>query len=126
MATTHRITATAAAILTLAAAAGTPAAAAGSSHASVATATHQKPVTVYSRQDKSLVPVASWSTSDDGVSAGQAAVRIETPASGFDWGDAAVGAAGGFALSMIAVGGALVVSQRHRHGPITPQASRAK
>ena len=41
----------------------------------------------------------------------QAVVRIQTPPSGFDWGDAAIGAAGGLALSLIAVGGALVVSQ---------------
>jgi hypothetical protein len=125
MTPTHRITTTAAAILTLAAAAGTPTAAAGSSDASVATASHQKPATVYSRQDKSLIPVASW-TSDDGVSAAPAAVRIETPPSGFDWGDAAVGAAGGFALSMIAVGGVLAVSQRRDRRPISPQASRVK
>src|SRR6185437_2330796 len=41
----------------------------------------------------------------------QAVVRITTPASGFDWGDAGIGAAGGIALSMIGLGGALVVSQ---------------
>lgn len=32
--------------------------------------------------------------------------------SGFDWGDAGIGAAGGFALSLIAVGGALAASER--------------
>ena len=41
-------------------------------------------------------------------------VRITTPASGFDWGDAGVGAAGGLALAMLGVGGALVISQRPR------------
>jgi hypothetical protein len=39
-------------------------------------------------------------------------VRVSAPASGFDWGDAGIGAAGGFALSMIGVGGALATSQR--------------
>jgi hypothetical protein len=32
--------------------------------------------------------------------------------SGFDWGDAGIGAAGGLALSMVGLGGALAVSQR--------------
>jgi hypothetical protein len=42
-------------------------------------------------------------------------VRVTAPSRGFDWGDAGIGAAGGFALSMIAIGGALVVSgQRTR------------
>jgi hypothetical protein len=39
-------------------------------------------------------------------------VRVSAPGSGFDWGDAGIGAAGGFALSMIGIGGALVVAQR--------------
>jgi hypothetical protein len=42
----------------------------------------------------------------------QAVVRAHVPQSGFDWGDAGIGAAGGLALSMIAVGGAFAVSQR--------------
>ena len=46
-------------------------------------------------------------------------VRIITPASGFDWGDAGIGAAGGLALSLLGVGGALVIShqrpRRTRH-----------
>jgi hypothetical protein len=39
-------------------------------------------------------------------------VRVVAPSGGFDWGDAGIGAAGGFALSMIVAGGALVASQR--------------
>ena len=46
-------------------------------------------------------------------------VRITTPASGFDWGDAGIGAAGGLALAMLGVGGGLVIShqrpRRARH-----------
>jgi hypothetical protein len=34
---------------------------------------------------------------------------------GFDWGDAGIGAAGGFGLSMLGLGGALAVSQRGTH-----------
>jgi hypothetical protein len=36
---------------------------------------------------------------------------------GFDWGDAGIGAAGGFALSMVGLGGVLVVSQRQERRP---------
>jgi hypothetical protein len=46
-------------------------------------------------------------------------VRITAPASGFDWGDAGIGAAGGLALAMLGVGGGLVIShqrpRRTRH-----------
>jgi hypothetical protein len=40
-------------------------------------------------------------------------VRISSPG-GFDWVDAGIGAAGGFALSMIGLGGALAASERRR------------
>jgi hypothetical protein len=119
MSKSHRITTTAAVVLALAAV-GTPAATAGSPDAAVATATRPAPAAVYSRQDKSIIPVSSRSTSAD-ASTEQAVVRVQTPPSGFDWGDAAIGAAGGFALSLIAVGGALAVSQRRGRGAITPQ-----
>jgi len=46
-------------------------------------------------------------------------VRITIPASGFDWGDAGIGAAGGLALAMLGLGGGLVIShqrpRRTRH-----------
>ena len=42
---------------------------------------------------------------------GATIVRVTSP-SGFDWGDAGVGAASGFALSMLTLGLTLVVSQR--------------
>jgi hypothetical protein len=37
-------------------------------------------------------------------------VRVAAP-TGFDWGDAGIGAAGGLALAMVGVGGAVAVSQ---------------
>ena len=40
----------------------------------------------------------------------------EAPGSGFDWGDAGIGAAGMFALFSIAAGVALTVSSRRRRG----------
>jgi apolipoprotein N-acyltransferase len=37
--------------------------------------------------------------------------------SGFDWGDAGIGAAGALGLSMLAAGGIVVVTRRRTHGP---------
>jgi len=48
-------------------------------------------------------------------------VRITTPASGFDWGDAGIGAAGGLALAILGLGGGLVISQ-HRPRRTRPTA----
>ena len=45
------------------------------------------------------------------VSARATIVRVSTPTSGFHWGDAGIGAAAGFALSMLALGLVLVASQ---------------
>ena len=44
-------------------------------------------------------------------------VRVIAANGGFDWGDAGIGAAGGFALSMLGLGGALAVSQRRGPRP---------
>ena len=44
-------------------------------------------------------------------------VRVTTHSNGFDWGDAGIGAAGGLALSVIGLGGALAASgYRNRPG----------
>ena len=106
----HRITTIAAAVLALAAA-GTPAATAGSPDAAVATATRPAPATVYSRQDKSIIPVSSRSTSAD-ASTEQAVVRIQTPPNGFDWGDASIGAGAAVGLMLAAAGGTLLLAHR--------------
>jgi hypothetical protein len=75
-----------------------------------------QPARVYSRQEKSLLPSKSRSTAVLAtavkVSSSQPVARIETPQSGFDWGDAGIGAAGGVALAALGLGGALAVSQR--------------
>jgi hypothetical protein len=118
MTTTHRISTTAALILSLAGA-GAPAASAASysrQDKSIVPAANPTPAAVYSRQDKSIVRATSPSTTTANtakVSAAAPVVRIQAPTSGFDWGDAGIGAAGGFALSMIGLGAALAVSQ-HR------------
>jgi hypothetical protein len=44
-------------------------------------------------------------------------VRVTVPAPGFDWGDAAIGAAGGLAIAMLGVGSALTFSQRRNGHP---------
>ncbi|MFZ1993568.1 MAG: hypothetical protein WAU75_05615 [Solirubrobacteraceae bacterium] len=98
MTTTHRITMTALLILSLAAA-GAPVASARAVRvepASVATPTP----TAYSRQDKSLISATTLTSTP-----------TTTGNSGFDWLDAAIGAAGGIALSMLGLGGAHGVSQ---------------
>jgi hypothetical protein len=41
-------------------------------------------------------------------------ITVSAP-SGFDWGDAAIGAAGGLGLALAAVGGTLAVAGRRRH-----------
>ncbi|MGZ6638224.1 MAG: hypothetical protein ACXVII_35830 [Solirubrobacteraceae bacterium] len=114
MTPTHRIT-TAAAIMLSLAAAGAPTASARPADSTPA-AKHT-PTTVYSRPDKSLIPVAARSPSGGTVvnqSAPPTVVRIQTPQSGFDWADAGIGAAGGLALAMLGLGGALLISQRPR------------
>jgi hypothetical protein len=43
-------------------------------------------------------------------------VRVTVPHPGFDWTDAGIGAAGGFAISMVGVGAALIVSGHRPRG----------
>jgi hypothetical protein len=124
MTTTHRIAATALLVLSLAAA-GAPAASARPAGPEAAGPAHHARA-LYSRQDKSVLPpnelASSAATtsgprsevvSGGGYGSGTAApvVRVTSPSTGFDWGDAGIGAAGGIALSMIGLGGALAVSQ---------------
>jgi len=102
MTTAHRTATTALLVLSLAATA-VPIASARS-----VGAPHHPP-SVYSRQDKSLVPITNPP---------QAVVQISPPPdSGFDWGDAGIGAAGGIALSMIGLGAALTASHQRSRRP---------
>ena len=43
-------------------------------------------------------------------------VRVVSPTGGFDWGDAAIGGAAGFMLSVIGLGGVAIGRRRTRHG----------
>jgi hypothetical protein len=117
MTTTHRIGITGLLILSLAAA-GAPAVSAAAysrQDKSIVPTTNPMSAAVYSRQDKSSVPATSPSASTAKVRAAPPVVRVQAPADGFDWGDAGIGAAGGLALSLIGLGGALAVSH-HRTG----------
>jgi len=62
----------------------------------------------------SFVPAGSPSVTGQATvpAAPPTIVRVSASNGGFDWGDAGIGAGGGFALAMIGLGGALVASQR--------------
>ncbi len=147
---TNRIATTAAVIVSLAAA-GAPVASARP--VDYVPASQQSAAAVYSRPDKSTIPVSPSSASDgasgraaslrsvpqqgrqrvaalsayregqlaaslDVAAAGanqtsgpQPLVRVHATQSGFDWGDAGIGAAG-LALSALGVAGAFTVAQR--------------
>jgi hypothetical protein len=109
MTPTHRITTTVAVVLSLAAAGAPTAAARDRGRSPVA----NQAAAVYSRQDKSLIPITTphRDSPSDGITR-QAVVRIQAPPTGFDWGDAGIGAAGGVALALLGLGGALAISQR--------------
>jgi hypothetical protein len=63
----------------------------------------------YARQDKQLIPSSSSQTP---VNTAPASAPAATSGSGFDWGDAGIGAAGGLAIAVVGIGGALGLSQR--------------
>ena len=50
-------------------------------------------------------------------------VRVIAPQSGFDWGDAGTGAAGGLAITVLGLGGALVITSERRTRHPTSSAS---
>jgi hypothetical protein len=101
MTTRHRITTAAAVAVALAAGAG-PAS---------AFPANQTP-------NGSEVPAGSpYVTSPASTPAPPTIVRVAPNDAGFDWGDAGIGAGGAFALSMVALGGAVLVSQRRGRHP---------
>ena len=105
-----RCTAKTAAIILSLAAAGAPAASARPAYP--VPPIHQSPAAVYSRPDRTMIPVsAPYVGAVATTTAPPAVARVQAPQSGFDWGDAGIGAAG-LALSAIGIGGAFAVSQR--------------
>ena len=104
--TTNQRTATSALLVLSLAAAGAPVASAMPARSEGPIAAKPAPAALYSRQDRSMIPTTAPSTT-----AAPIVVRVTSPSTGFDWGDAGIGAAGGIALSMVGLGGALAVSQ---------------
>ena len=110
-----RRTATTTAIILSLAAAGAPAA--NARPADNFPPSHQSPAAVYSRPDRSMLPTSATAGGDFLAPAAPPpvvrahVVQAQAPKSGFDWGDAGIGAAG-LALSAIGIGGAFAVSQR--------------
>ncbi len=111
MITRHRVT-TLAAIFVSFAAVGAPGASARP--VDVVPASNPSPTAIYSRPDREVVPVSSPVSSATPLERQRVAavVRVEMPQTGFDWGDAGIGAAGGLALAMLGLGAALVISRR--------------
>ena len=64
----------------------------------------------------SYVPAGSATMYQKSASPSSSAtsIRVSSSSGGFDWGDGGIGAAGGLAISLIAVGGAVVISERRR------------
>jgi hypothetical protein len=107
---TSRTVTTAAIILSLAAA-GAPTASAMPANDYAPTA-KPAPTRVYDRPDREMVPAAAtYATDVAPATVPQPVVRAQAPNSGFDWGDAGIGAAG-VALCAIGVGGAFAATQR--------------
>ena len=69
---------------------------------------------VKSAQDLRRVARGGHRRSAGTVDPRHAVITVSNP-SGFDWSDAAIGAAGGLGLALAAVGGTLVVAGRRRH-----------
>ena len=67
--------------------------------------------------ERFLGPAPAQVTDDGGAAPAQVRVVEGSDSSGFDWGDAGIGA--GVAFAAIVVGGAVVLGARRRHGPAT-------
>jgi hypothetical protein len=67
--------------------------------------------------ERFLGPAPAEVTHDAAAAPAQVRVVEGSDSSGFDWGDAGIGA--GVAFAAIVVGGAVVLSARRRHGPAT-------
>jgi len=75
------------------------------------------PLASASPGEQFLGPAPAHASQDAGGGSAQVRVVEGSAGSGFDWGDAGIGA--GVALAAIGVGGAVVLTARRRHGPAT-------
>jgi hypothetical protein len=75
------------------------------------------PATAVARLDLNPEPTTATPSSRPAVQI----VRVSAPG-GFDWGAAAIGGAGALGLSMLVIGGAVVLTARRRRTPYTKPA----
>jgi hypothetical protein len=61
---------------------------------------------------QTLLSGARYSNAETNAYPSRSAVRVNAQDGSFDWGDAGIGAAGGLVLSVVAIGGGLVLVQR--------------
>lgn len=115
MTTIHRIATTGLLVLSLAAT-GAPAASARPVDYQLPSGV-QAPARAYDRPDREMIPVPRPSRGDVApATVLQAAVQSPSLKSGFDWGDAGIGAAGGIGIAMLATcGGMVAVRVRRDH-----------
>jgi hypothetical protein len=74
----------------------------------------EDPVAPVSKPSQDVRAAAGTSSLAGTVEPQRQVITVSAP-SGFDWGDAAIGAAGGRGLALAAVGGTLAVAGRRRH-----------
>jgi hypothetical protein len=78
------------------------------------------PASLYSRPDKSTLSTSATAGGDflapaaPPPAARAQIVRAQAPQTGFDWGDAGIGAAGGIGIAMLAAGGGLLAVRMRR------------
>jgi len=106
---TNRTVTTAAIILSLAAA-GAPAASAMPLGYAPSGNPEPAPARVYDRADREMIPI-NYGGDVARATRPQPVVRAQAVKTGFNWGDAGIGAAG-VAVSVIGVGGAFAVTHR--------------
>jgi hypothetical protein len=111
---TNRTATTAAIVLSLAAGGAPAASAMPAGPGGFVPTGKQASARVYDRPDREMIPVSPPPSAEPiaNTSITRPVVHVLTPNTGFDWGDAGLGAAGGLTLSLIAVGGAFAVSGR--------------
>jgi len=68
-------------------------------------------------QNGTLVEVPPTGAQSTGTDSAPTVVHVTTD-NGFNWGDAAIGAAAGVAISLLLLGGGLSITQRHSAGHI--------
>jgi hypothetical protein len=72
--------------------------------------------------DAAARPASTYNPNGPATGQPSTIVRVVAPSNGFDWGDAAIGAAAGLGISLVALGGGIAASRRRDHRPAMPAA----